>query len=101
MREWIKGARGVQAGVWTGLSTNWLSKRGRNFTPEDALRYVNELERAKNGAKEAYHRAWEYITNAPSQIQTPVRKMIRERKAWKDATLCEVLFEPELADENR
>jgi hypothetical protein len=101
IREWLKGARGVQAAVWTGLSTNWPRKRDRNFTPEDALRYVDELERAKNDAKEAYHRAREYITNAPSQIQTPVRKMMRERKAWEDATLSKVLFEAEPADENR
>ncbi|MGA9185135.1 MAG: hypothetical protein WBZ32_07545 [Candidatus Acidiferrales bacterium] len=101
IRRWLKGAPGVQAAVWTGLSTNWPRKRTRNFTPEDALRYVNELERAKDEAKEAYDRAREYITNAPSQIQTPVRRMMRERKAWKDATLSRVLFEAEPDDENR
>jgi hypothetical protein len=60
--------------VWTSLSTHWPRKRDRNFTPEDALRYVNELERAKNNAKEAYHRAplpelLEYLDKRSTPLQ--------------------------------
>lgn len=92
IRRWLKGAPGVQAAVWTGLSTNWPRKRTRNFTPEDTLQYVNELEHAKDEAKEAYDRAREYIINAPSQIQTPVRRLIRETRGWRDAALPAILF---------
>jgi hypothetical protein len=91
--EWLKAKNGIQAAVWTGLSTNWRRKRGMEFTPEDALQYLNELERAKDDAAAAYNRAREYITNTPPRIRTVVRELVRKRKGWKDADLAEVLFE--------
>ena len=93
IRKWLRGRHVVQAAVWTALPTNWPYKRGKEFNPEDALQYLNELERAKDDAAAAYTRAREYGTNAPAQVDTAVRKIVRERKGWKDAVLSRALFE--------
>ncbi|TAM80980.1 MAG: hypothetical protein EPN47_13935 [Acidobacteria bacterium] len=95
IREWLKGRQEIQGAVWTGLATNWLEKRGKEFTPEDALQYLDDVERAKDNATSAYNRTREYITNTPPRIQTVVRKMVRKRKGWKDAVLAGILFEVE------
>ena len=93
IREWLRTRQNLQAAIWTGLPSNWERERqGREFTDEDAVQYVSELERARDEPEAAYDRAREYICNAPSQIQTPVRKMIREMKGWEDALLPAVLF---------
>jgi hypothetical protein len=93
IREWLTGRQGVVAAIWTGLPSNWPQQRkGRQFTREDAVTYLRELESERDQAKAAYDRAREYITYAPSQVQTPVRKTMREERGWEDATLPEVLF---------
>jgi len=94
IREWLSAQQNLHAAIWAGLPSNWERERqGKKFTPEDAVQYMSELERARDEAKVAYDRAHEYVSNAPPQIQTPVRKMIRERKGWKDAELPSILFE--------
>jgi len=101
VEQWLKDRLDVQAAIWTGLTSNWPHRRDRQFTREDAVQYVGELERSRDEAKAAYDRAHEYISNAPSQIQTPVRKMIRESRGWKDETLSEILFETRSGNQNR
>jgi hypothetical protein len=99
--QWLKERQDLGAAIWTGLPTNWPQKRdGKQFTREDAVAYLRKLESEKDQAKAAYDRAREYICNAPSQVQTPVRKMIRERKGWDDAELSKVLFEAGTDDED-
>jgi len=94
IREWLKAHENLEAAIWTGLPSNWNSERkGRKFKVEDAVQYLNELERARDEARGTYDRAREYVINAPSQIQTPVRRLIRERKGWQDAQLPTILFE--------
>jgi hypothetical protein len=94
IREWLTGRQGVLAAIWTGLPSNWPQQRkGKQFTHEDAVMYLRELETERDQVKAAYDRAREYITNAPSQVQTPIRKTMREERGWEDATLPEVLFE--------
>lgn len=93
IREWLTDRQGVLAAIWTGLPSNWPQQRkGKEFTREDGIRYLRELEGERDRAKAAYDRAREYITKAPSQIQTPVRKMMRDERGWEDAALPEILF---------
>jgi len=91
IRQWLETQKNLEVAIWTGVQSNWESRRGK-FRPEDAVKYVRELERAKNNAKEAFDRTREYIRNAPAQIQTPVRVRLRKMKGWKDATLPTILF---------
>jgi hypothetical protein len=93
IREWLGGHKEVQAVIWTGLPSNWTEKRGQQFTIEDAVVYLRELEKAKDQAASTYNRAREYLKNAPSQIQTPVRKAIRQVGEWADEKLSANLFD--------
>lgn len=90
--EWLARRPDIQGVVWTGLPSNWIDKRGRDFTPEDAVDFLQELEAARDRAKATYERAREYIANAPPLIDTAVRRALRAR-GWEDARLPEVLFE--------
>jgi hypothetical protein len=92
---WLKTQENLQAAIWTGLESNWEDKRGRPFSPEDAMQYLRELEDARDRATTVYDRAREYVRNTPPQIGTPVRKLVQQKGGWEDATLSAILFEPE------
>jgi hypothetical protein len=93
IREWLNCRQDVQAAVWAGLQSNWERKQGTKFKLAEAVKYLIKLERNGDEADASYDRAREYVTNTPPQIQTPVRKMMREKKGWEDAILSAVLFE--------
>lgn len=94
IREWLNARQNVQAAIWTGLPGNWDERRGHAFSPEDAFRYLQELEEARDQAISVYNRAREYVTNAPPQIQTVVREMVRKKIGWKDSITPPILLEP-------
>ncbi len=83
----------VDAVVWTGLRSNWREKRGRDFSTDDATEFLVALEAARDRTKAVYERAREYVTHAPPNIDTAVRKAMRSR-GWNDTRLSAVLFEP-------
>jgi len=87
---WLAGHQDVDAVMWTALPSNWRDKRQSDFTPEDALEYVRELRSANDQTR--YLRAREYVTKAPPQIDTAVRRALR-RQGWKDAQLPTRLFD--------
>jgi hypothetical protein len=88
-RDWVRQHPEVEAAIWTGLPSNWEKERGHAFSPEDAVRYIQELETR-------VYRAREYVQNTPSQIDTAVRREMRKR-GWQDAELSAVLFDPDVA----
>lgn len=90
---WLHEHNELHAAIWTALPTNWPNKRGGQFSAEDAVTYLKELEAEGDAAKAAYERAREYFRNAPPQIQTPVRKRLQKTKGWEDAALSPTLFE--------
>jgi hypothetical protein len=90
--EWMALHPDVGAVVWTGLPSNWQEKRGRAFSAEDAIRFLSDLEGARDRAKAAYDRAREYLTNTPSAVDTPLRQAMRAR-GWRDVQLSSTLFE--------
>jgi len=94
--EWLARHVDIQGAVWTGLPSNWRDKRGRDFTPEDAVNFLQEQEAARDRAKATYERAREYIANAPPLIDTAVRRALRAR-GWEDARLPAILFEDRLS----
>ncbi len=91
--EWAGQHADIEAVVWTGLPSNWMKKRRRDFAPEDAIAFLLELEAERDRAKETYDRAREYVTNTPAAVNTAVRQAMRER-GWADASLPSILFEP-------
>lgn len=92
MRAWLAAHEDLGAAIWTGLRSNWKEKRGRDFSLDDAVQYLEELKAGRDQAKATYDRAREYVTNAPPQIATAVRRISRER-GWSDTQLAGILFE--------
>ena len=92
LTEWIEQHPDVEAVVWTGLQSNWQEKRGCPFALQDAMNFLSALEAERDRAKAAYDRAREYMTNAPSAVDTPVRQAMRVR-GWHDIQLSSTLFE--------
>ena len=92
VREWLGARREVEAVVWTGLTTNWLEQRGHEFTTEDAVRYLKQLELEPDRSLVVHDRAREYVRNAPKLIQTVVRRAM-QREGWQDNRLSTALFE--------
>lgn len=95
IKEWLRSKPEVGAAVWTNLPSNWQDERHHEFTVEDAVRYLEELDQRQQEAKELLKRAREYVRNAPEQIQTQVRKRMGAKTVWADNRLAETLFEPE------
>lgn len=83
--DWLDAPHGLDAAIWTGLTSNWRSKRGSEFSTDDAVAYLTALHGSELDA------AREYITSAPPQIDTPVRRAMRAR-GWHDANLSADLF---------
>jgi hypothetical protein len=92
LESWLPKNTDIHAAVWTGLTTNWCEKFQRDFSPDEAVRYLEGLEAERKQASATYKRAKEYVQNAPSSIQTEVRTRMRE-KGWADAKLSNLLFE--------
>ncbi len=90
--KWLVQGKNIQAVIWTGLQSNWKEKRGSEFTPEDGIRFLLDLEAEQDRAKAKYERAREYVRNAPPGVDTAVRAAMRTR-GWEDAGLPTILFE--------
>lgn len=90
---WLRERPALEGVVWTGLPSNWLEKRGREFTAADGVAYIAALQAAKDAARTTHDRAREYVTNAPAFIDTDVRRQLRAR-GWIDTQLATTLFEP-------
>ncbi|MFQ5829493.1 MAG: hypothetical protein ACE5JD_10110 [Candidatus Methylomirabilia bacterium] len=92
VKGWLGVHEDLHAVIWTGLGGNWKKKRGQDFTLEDAVRYLKELEAARDQVATTHDRAREYVRNTPPNIQTAVRTRMREQ-GWEDAALPSILFE--------
>jgi hypothetical protein len=93
MTQWLAQHQDVEAVLWTGLPSNWREKRGRDFSTEDAVNFLLELESDRDRATATYDRAREYVTNTPVVVDTAVRRAMRAR-GWDDVSLPSMLFEP-------
>jgi hypothetical protein len=67
MIAWSK-ERSCRAVAWTDLEPNFASRQGRAFDPETAIEHLRSLPRR------AAHKAFAYIRNAPSEVDTPLRR---------------------------
>ena len=95
LETWLAKQADIEAIIWTGLTTNWNEKFQRDFSPDDAVRYLERLDAERKQTRLTYERAGEYVRNAPPSIQTEVRTKMRE-KGWTDAKLSDLLFETRL-----
>jgi hypothetical protein len=79
--EWLQHSQelDVQAVVWTALTSNYRKIRLRDFSVEDAVDYLDKLP------EESRKRAFEYIQEAPEEVETPLRTRVRDRVAAESA----------------
>lgn len=74
IKAWAQ-ANGHDAAIWTALANNFHEpdKGGEAFSVEAAIRYLETLDAPKVGE------ALNYIRQAPSEVQTPVRAAVNAR----------------------
>lgn len=70
VKEWAKAA-GVDCAIWAELPSNFKAHSGRDFTLDNALRYLKELPKAM------VEQAKQYVDLAPASIDTPLRQKLR------------------------
>jgi hypothetical protein len=71
IRRWCDG-KDLDAVIWTALGPKFKDAgQSEPFSPEAALRYVNGL------TGETRAKAFEYIQNAPPEVQTPFRHLFK------------------------
>jgi hypothetical protein len=73
--------------VWTALPPKDKFGRNNKMTAEEALEYLSSLKDYKRKV------AKEYVTKAPSQIDTKIRRLARVKLGWSDYQLSKDLFE--------
>ena len=71
IREWALSNE-FDAVVWTDLPSNFHDQAGIKFTVEEAVRYLHNLPERGTA------RAREYIVNAPDEIDTPLRRALKD-----------------------
>jgi len=74
IREWAQ-ERSFDVVVWTDLPSNFEEKRGKPFSVDSAVAYVQGLK-AEGKAKAA-----EYVWRAPPFVETPLRAAL-QAKPW-------------------
>lgn len=73
MLEWCR-SNSFDAVVWTALSSQFKLETGKLFTVDNAIEYLRSLPRT------VHDNALQYIKKAPVEVDTPVRKKLRELK---------------------
>lgn len=85
MKEWLVRKSELDAVLWTGLESNWRSKRGVPFSSERAVAFLRDLD--------DHASAKEYVTKTPTQIRTAARELIETELGWTPADLPDHLFD--------
>ena len=78
--EWAS-VRHIDVVVWTGLPSNFETKRDTPFSVEHAIRYLKTLP------PEGKARAAEYIWRAPKFVDTPLRDAL-QTQPWFGPSCC-------------
>ncbi len=97
--DWMKNNGDIDAVIWTALGERWIPRRSFESVEvlaEAALKYMENLERAaKDDEKKGklFDQVQEYVRKTPPQIDTAVRKLLRDKKGWSDEQLSEELLE--------
>lgn len=71
IRAWAE-AEEFDAVIWTALGPRFFDRIRVRFSPPAAVRYVGELP------MESRAKAFEYIRQAPQEIDTPVRRLFNQ-----------------------
>lgn len=76
IETWAK-QKELDAVVWTDLSSNFKRKTGMEFSHDNAVEYLLSL------SGEPLIQAKNYVRRAPEQIETDLRKRLKEELGWE------------------
>jgi hypothetical protein len=76
IETWAK-QKELDAVVWTDLSSNFKKKTGMEFSHDNAVEYLLSL------SGEPLIKAENYVRRAPEQIETDLRKRLKEELGWR------------------
>lgn len=77
IRHWCD-AQQIDACVWTALCSNFQEELHVEFSPDQAVAYLEKL------GKTTRKKALKYIRNAPPEVDTPLRRKVSEK--WPNPT---------------
>ena len=75
IRDWATKKK-LDAVVWTDLPSNFKEERRKEFNRNNVIEYLENLPGEKQ------QKAREYIGEAPSQIMTRMRRIIKKELGW-------------------
>ncbi len=76
IHAWLTRHEGLDAAIWAALPVNFRAETGRDFDHETAVDYLRSLP------KESLAEAWRYITYAPQETDTPLRRHLARHDWW-------------------
>jgi hypothetical protein len=76
IHAWLQRHQGIDAAIWAALPVNFHAETGRPFSHETAVAYLQTL------TGDALKEAWRYITFAPAETDTPLRRFLARHHWW-------------------
>ena len=76
VQDWL-GQTGWSGAVWTDLDPNFAAERGEAFSVARGMAYLKTLR------GESWAEAHRYITEAPTQTDTPLRRALAREDWWR------------------
>ncbi len=94
IRKWAI-VKNFMAVIWTDLPSNFEEEINKEFSVDNALDYLIDLE--EDGTKEAI----KYFSKAPQDVKTPLRKAVEGSNWFKDNVKSIDLTSPNLTTDKR
>ena len=76
IHAWLARHEGIDAAIWAALPANFRAETGRDFDLDTAVNYLRSLP------EESLAEAWRYITYAPQETDTPLRRHLARHDWW-------------------
>ena len=86
IHDWLLG-QSLDGAVWTALPPKRTDGSEKPMNDRDAVHYIRSL------SGDVLCRAEEYVRNTPEQIDTPIRRRLRDEFGWVNRPLSGNLFE--------
>ena len=78
LKDWCLSQQ-IEGCVWTALHSNFREELGVDFSPDEAVAYLERL------GKSTRENALRYIRNAPTEVDTPLRRIVSEK--WPSSVI--------------
>ncbi len=77
IHTWLQRQADIDAAIWAALPANFRAETGRKFSHDTAVDYLRSLP------EESLAEAWRYITFAPRETDTPLRRHLDGHEWWR------------------